>query len=147
MKSNPYEHCPPAKLWKQFAAMLYDSLLVIAILFVATAIALMFNHGEAIEANRFYNFYLVLLVFIFYAWFWHRSGQTLGMRVWKIRIISEFGGNPDWTISFLRLVFALISIACLGLGYWWRLFKPYTWHDHLSQTSVIDVSSLAPESQ
>ena len=147
MKSNSYEHCPPAKLWKQFAAMLYDSLLIIAILFVATAIALMFNHGEAIEASPFYKLYLVLLVFIFYAWFWHRSGQTLGMRVWKIRIVSEFGGNPDWAISFLRLGFALISIACLGSGYWWRLFRPYTWHDRLSQTLVIDVSSLPPELQ
>jgi len=147
MKSNSYEHCPPAKLWKQFAAMLYDSLLIIAILFVATAVALIFNHGEAIEASAFYNIYLALLIFIFYAWFWHRSGQTLGMRVWKIRIISEFGGNPDWAISFLRLGFALLSIACLGLGYWWRLFKPYTWHDRLSQTLVIDVSSLPPELQ
>ncbi len=123
--------------------MLYDSLLLLAILFLAAAIAIAFNRGEAIEANPLFNLYLLLTVFTFYAWFWHKSGQTLGMRAWKIRIVSEFGGNPSWQISYLRLIFALLSIACFGLGYLWRLFKPYTWHDRLSQTRVIDVSSLA----
>lgn len=143
MNSSLYEQCPSANLWRQFAAMFYDSLLIIAILFVATAITLIFNEGEAIEASHFYNLFLLLLIFIFYSWFWTRSGQTLGMRVWKIRIISDFGGNPGWASCFLRLIFALISILCLGLGYWWRLFKPYTWHDHVSQTRIINVSDLA----
>ena len=147
MSLNPYRDCPPASLIKQFAAMLYDSLLIFAILFVAAAIALLFNRGEAIEASPMFNFYLVFIVFCFYAWFWHKSGQTLGMRVWKIRIVSEFGGNPSWGISFLRLGFALLSLACLGLGYIWRLFRPYTWHDKLSQTSIIDVSSLDTNQQ
>ena len=125
--------------------MFYDSLLITAILFVATAIALIFNDGEAIDANHYYNLFLLLLIFTFYSWFWNRSGQTLGMRVWKIRIVSEFGGNPEWATCFLRLIFALISIVCFGLGYWWRLFKPYTWHDKLSQTKVIDIARLCTE--
>jgi uncharacterized RDD family membrane protein YckC len=69
------------------------------------------------------------------------------MRVWKIRIISELGGNPSWAICFLRLTFALLSIACFGIGYWWRLFKPYTWHDKLSQTRIISLSELPKEQQ
>ncbi len=123
--------------------MFYDSLLIIAILFATTAIALVFNDGQAIEASHFYNLFLLLIIYIFYGWFWSRAGQTLGMRVWKIRIVSELGGNPSWSSCFLRLTFALVSIICLGLGYWWRLFKPYTWHDHLSQTRIVDVSTLA----
>lgn len=121
--------------------MLYDSFLILALLFLATAIALVFNRGEAIESSPLFNLYLLLTVFSFYAWFWHKSGQTLGMRAWKIRIVSEFGGNPSWGICYLRLMFALLSLSCLGLGYLWRLFRPYTWHDKLSQTLVIDVSS------
>jgi len=101
------------------------------------------NRGEAIEANNpLFSLYLLLVLFSFYAWFWHKSGQTLGMRAWKIRIVSEFGGNPSWGVAYLRLCFALLSLACLGLGYWWRLFRPYTWHDKLSQTRIIDVSAL-----
>ncbi len=142
MTNNFFHDCPPASLFKQFAAMLYDSLLIFAVLFLATAIALIFNRGEAIESSPLFSLYLLSILFSFYAWFWHRSGQTLGMRAWKIRIVSELGGNPGWGSSYLRLVFALVSILCLGVGYFWRLFKPYTWHDKLSQTSIIDVSSL-----
>ena len=142
MTTDFYHDCPPASLLKQFAAMLYDSLLIFAVLFFATAVALIFNRGEAIEPSPWFSLYLLFILFSFYAWFWHRSGQTLGMRAWKIRIVSEFGGNPGWGSSYLRLVFALVSILCLGLGYFWRLFRPYTWHDKLSQTVIVDVSGL-----
>ncbi|MFT5221216.1 MAG: putative RDD family membrane protein YckC [Gammaproteobacteria bacterium] len=143
MPNKTFQDCPSASLIKQLAAMVYDSLLILAILFAITAIAVLINGGEAVSSSPLYSLSLFLSVFVFYAWFWQKSGQTLGMKVWKIRIISEFGGNPSWSISFLRLCFSLLSIACLGLGYFWRLFKPYTWHDKLSQTIVIDVSSLS----
>ena len=142
MTTSYYSDCPPASLIKQFAAMLYDSLLIFAVLFFATAIALFFNQGEAIESSPLFNLYLLLVLFTYYAWFWSKSGQTLGMRVWKIRIVSASGGNPGLGSCYLRLVFASLSLLCFGLGYIWRLFKPYTWHDRLSHTSIIDISSL-----
>ena len=121
--------------------MLYDSMLIFAVLFFASAVALIFNHGEAIESNPFFSLYLLFVLFTYYAFFWHRSGQTLGMRAWKIRIVTEQGGNPGWGRAYLRLLFALLSLSCLGLGYLWRLFKPYTWHDRLSRTRIVNLSS------
>ena len=147
MSSTPYSDCPPASLIKQLTAMLYDSMLVFGVLFFASAIALIFNQGEAIESNPWFSVYLLLTLFTFYAWFWRKSGQTLGMRVWKIRIVTESGGNPGWGVCYLRLIFALLSLLCFGLGYWWRLFKPYTWHDRISRTSIIDVSTPSPGKQ
>lgn len=147
MSSTPYSNCPPANLIKQLAAMLYDGFLVFGVLFFASALALLFNQGEAIESNPLFSLYLLLTLFTFYAWFWRKSGQTLGMRVWKIRIVSESGGNPDWSACYLRLISASLSLLCLGFGYWWRLFKPYTWHDKLSKTSIIDVSTVSPDKQ
>ena len=147
MSSTSDSNCPPASLMKQLAAMLYDSFLIFGILFFASALALLFNQGEAIESNPWFRLYLLLMLFTFYAWFWNKSGQTLGMRVWKIRIVSESGGNPAWATCYLRLISALLSLLCLGLGYWWRIFKPYTWHDRLSKTSIIDVSTVRPAKQ
>ncbi len=132
---------PPASLFRQLAAMVYDSMLIFAVLFFASAIAIAFNHGEAIVSNIYFKFYLLLTLFTYYAYFWHRSGQTLGMRAWKIRIETEQGGNPGWGCSYLRLVFAVLSLSCLGLGYLWRLFKPYTWHDRLSHTRIVLIGS------
>jgi len=141
MSDPVLSECPPASLVKQLAAMVYDSLLIFAVLFSASAAALLFNNGEAIEANLWFELYLLFTLFTYYAWFWQKSGQTLGMRVWKIRLVSDSGGNPGWAVCYLRLVCALLSLLCLGLGYWWRLFTPYPWHDHLSHTRVINLST------
>jgi len=135
-----------APLLRQLFAMFYDSLLIIAMLFIATAILLSFNSGEAITADKspFYPVFLLLLVFIFYGWFWRNGGQTLGMKVWKIKIIHESGYLPNWQHSFVRLFFALLSMAVVGLGYWWTLFFGYTWHDKLSHTLIIDIREPKP---
>jgi uncharacterized RDD family membrane protein YckC len=125
---------PSASLLRQLAAMLYDSLLIFSVLFFASAVAIVFNRGEAIESNVFFTLYLLFTWFTYYAFSWRRSGQTLGMRAWKIRT------------GYLRLLFALLSLGCLGLGYLWRLFKPYTWHDHLSHTRIVYLSSAQQES-
>lgn len=169
MNQKQLLQCPPASLLKQLVAMLYDSFLIAALLFIATAILLPFNKGQAIGGPLF-SFYLLLVIFIFYSWFWNKSGQTLGMKVWKIRIISDYGFNPTWSVSILRLIFATlppaifvslnyyfafsennktsaaITCAVFLIGYLWRLFKPYTWHDRLSQTRIVDVSSISEKS-
>ena len=162
--------CPPAGLFKQLIAMLYDSLLIAALLFIATAILLPFNHGEAIS-GPLYNIYILSILFVFYSGFWKKDGQTLGMKAWKIRIIDEYGNNPPWSIGFLRLIIASIApLAFMGInaylnliqdtkteaivvvafflmGYLVRLFRPYTIHDRLSQTKIIDVSQLIKKQQ
>jgi len=165
MNHKNLQQCPSAGLFKQLIAMLYDSFLIVALLFIATTILLPFNKGEAITGPIF-TLYLLLIIFIFYSWFWNKAGQTLGMKVWKIRIINDYGFNPSWSICFLRLfiailppsvfialntyfgftqdmkTIAIISVAIFLLGYIWRLFTPYTWHDRLSQTRIIDVSGI-----
>ena len=129
---------PSAGLLRQLAAMIYDSLLIFAVLLFAILVPVMINGGEAIEWNVWLlRFYLLLTVFFYYAWFWQKSGQTLGMRAWRIRVINEHGANPTFGVSFVRFAFALLSWACFGLGYLWRLFKPFTWHDRLSGTRVV----------
>ena len=120
--------------------MLYDSFLIIAILIFFMAFLVLLNRGEAVN-GPIYTLYLLMVIFFFYSWFWSRSGQTLGMKVWKIRLINDYGYNPSWPTCLLRLIFSLLSFACFGLGYLWRLYKPYTWHDRLSQTRVIDVKT------
>lgn len=136
--SDPiYSDAPPAGLLRQLAAMIYDGLLIFAVLFFASAIALIFNHGEAIQSNPWFSLYLLFVLFTYYAWFWQKSGQTLGMRAWRIRIVTESGANPGWGVCYLRLACALLSWLCFGLGYLWRLFQPYTWHDRLSHTRIV----------
>ena len=135
------DNYPSASLFKRLAALLYDGLLIFAILFIATGMAMLINQGTIVSPSLVYLIFAGV-IFTFYGWFWSKSGQTLGMRAWKIKIVSELGGYPGWSIVFMRLIFAMLSFACFGMGYWWRIFKPYTWHDKLSHTKVIDISTV-----
>jgi len=71
---------PPAGLLRRLGAFLYDILLLAAIWIIAGFIALPFHGGEATIGNPWYQTYLFLISFSFFAWFWTRGGQTLGMR-------------------------------------------------------------------
>jgi len=121
------------------AAILYDSLLLLAVLFFATALLLPLNRGEAFTPDQlYYPLYLLLVSFVFYGWFWTHGGQTLGLRAWKIAILSEDGQPVSWRQAGLRFVCALLSWGCLGLGFFWILIDKdrKAWHDRLSKTAV-----------
>jgi uncharacterized RDD family membrane protein YckC len=130
------------------AAIVYDSLLLAALLFAATALILPFNSGHAFRPDQyFYPVYLIGVSFLFFGWFWTHGGQTLGMRAWKIKILTKDGKPIDWRQASLRFFSALLSWLIFGLGFWWILFDKQKrgWHDRLSETAVyFDSSSIPP---
>jgi hypothetical protein len=68
----------PVALWRRLAAMLYDTLAVIGICFVVGGIAVGLNHGVAVPANHpGFSALLLLLNYLYFAFCWRRSGQTL----------------------------------------------------------------------
>lgn len=72
-------------MFRRSAAFLYDCLLLIALFFIITAIAIGFNQGEAIQ-NAAWLLFLYAIGFFFFDWFWRHGGQTLGMRAWRIKV-------------------------------------------------------------
>lgn len=128
-----------AGLFRRLAAMLYDALLLMAILFAATAAALPFNDGEAFASNNLYfHAYLIFICFVFYAWFWINSGQTLGLKAWKLRILTEDRQPMTWQQALTRFIGAIVSWSAFGLGFIWILIDrdKRAWHDRLSRTAV-----------
>ena len=139
---------PPeyAGLTRRLMAILYDLFLLIALLFIATGVAMAFNHGNAIEPGLpIYPFYVSSLLVIsygFYGWFWTHGGQTLGMKTWKIKLQQTNGHAVTWPLAFIRLITAVISWSAAGLGFFWSLFDPQrrTWHDIASNCVLVDLS-------
>jgi uncharacterized RDD family membrane protein YckC len=137
----------PAGLLRRLGALLYDSLLLAAVLMIATALFLPLTGGEAItSAGRpllvwVYRGVLAGLVVLFYGTFWTRRGQTLGMTSWRLRIEREDGGMLTWADVLRRLAAALLSLAPAGLGWFWILVDPgkRAWHDRLSRTRMVVV--------
>ncbi|MDI1230256.1 MAG: RDD family protein [Methylobacter sp.] len=124
---------------RRLAAMFYDLLLLIAVLFVATALLLPLNSGQAFTAQQFlFPLYLLLVSFFFYAWFWTHGGQTLGLRAWKIKVLTLDRKPLTWKQALLRFSIAILSWGFLGLGVLWILIdkNQRSWHDHLSKTAL-----------
>ena len=128
-----------AGLFRRLAAILYDSLLIIAIWLITTLLLVsLINDGNALRGPLF-QFGLYFEACLFYSYFWRLRGQTLGMQVWRIKLINPERQTLSWQECFARLFFALVSISMLGLGFIWMLFDPakLTWHDRASGTRVI----------
>ena len=128
-----------AGLFRRLAAILYDSLLIIAMWLITTLLLVAFiNDGTALQGPLF-QFGLYLEACLFYSYFWRLRGQTLGMQVWKIKLVSPSLQTLSWQECFARLFFALVSVSMLGLGFIWMLFDPdrLTWHDRASGTRVV----------
>ena len=135
----------PAGLLRRLGALLYDSLLLLALFMVATALMLPLSGGEAITPAGHpllefaYRAVLLALLVGFYGFFWTRRGQTLGMASWRLRVEREDGALLTWPDTLRRLAAAAVSIAPAGLGFLWMLVDPRrrTWHDRWTHTRVV----------
>jgi uncharacterized RDD family membrane protein YckC len=125
--------------FRRLAALVYDSLLLLAILFLATAIVLPLNAGKAFTSDQiFFPLYLLGVSFVFYGWFWTHGGQTLGLRAWNIRLKSLDQQAISWLQAAQRFFGGLLAWLCLGLGFMWIIIDKhsYTWYDYWSGTTV-----------
>lgn len=133
---------PRCGLLRRLAAVLYDSLLLGAVLLVATTPSLLFIDPKAPPTTHpLLTIWLFLVAFFFYAWFWVHGGQTLGMRAWRVRIQTRDGKPISWWQAMLRFIVALPSWGLLGLGFLWCLVdrEKMTWHDRYSETVLVVV--------
>jgi uncharacterized RDD family membrane protein YckC len=127
--------------------MLYDCLLVLALMFVVTALFLPFTGGEAITPGEsggvelVYQAALLVTLVLFFCLFWTRRGQTVGMVAWRLRVERSDGTLLTWRDALLRLAGACVSLAALGLGYFWIWIDRdrLAWHDRWSGTRVVVV--------
>jgi uncharacterized RDD family membrane protein YckC len=134
-----------AGVLRRFGAMLYDLLLVIALLVIVTALFLPFTGGEAITPDRsvaverIYQAVLLFVVVLFFCVFWTWRGQTVGMLAWRLRVERSDGTQLTWRDALLRLGGACVSLAALGLGYFWIWIDRdrLAWHDRWSGTRVV----------
>lgn len=136
--TNP--HLPITGLLRRLGAIFYDSLLLVATWFILTLLVLPLTGGEAIPAGNIpYRLYLLMGALLFFGGFWTHGGQTLGMRVWRLKVQQPNGQTITWPQALLRFGFALLSWIPLGAGFWWILIdkEGKSWHDRLSGTELI----------
>ena len=139
-EQDPHKEKQPG-LVIRLLAMIYDGLLLFAVLMMATLPYILIIGGppQSFVARLGLQLYLLTIIVSFFIWFWTHGGQTLGMRSWRLKLVAGNGGAINWSMALKRLVAALLSLLAAGLGYFWILIDPQkrAWHDILSNTQLI----------
>jgi uncharacterized RDD family membrane protein YckC len=132
---------------RRFAALLYDSVLLAALLVALTSGAVFLNHRTAVEPSSagawtyVYRAALLATIAGYYLVNWTRSGQTLGMRAWHLRAVTDTGKPLGFKAAALRFVLGVLAWAPAALGVLWLYADPehLALHDRLSKTRVVQL--------
>jgi uncharacterized RDD family membrane protein YckC len=150
---------PNASMIHRLAAMVYDFFLIIALWLLTGSLLLAVfgtsapTDGQLPEEPALASIWVQLIcyleMFCFYFYFWRFRGQTLGMQVWKIRVMNKEGGTISVWQACARFIAATISIPLFGVGLWWSLFSAdrSTLYDLLSRTRTVYLGSKPYESE
>ena len=120
--------------------MIYESLLLIAVLFIAGFVFhLVFRDTGSIFFRPAFQLYLLLVAGTYFSWFWTHGGQTLPMQTWKFRVIGADGNQLSLKQAIARYLFAVIGISFFGCGILWALFdrNRQFLHDRLAGTRIV----------
>lgn len=149
---------PRAGFFRRLGAWIYDALLVVAIymfvsLLCSTTFVILFTNGiigggadvapseymaQSITFKVVMNSLSFLAIVYFFLFFWSRSGQTLGMKAWRLRIQHVNGQLMSKKTGCKRLL-----VSFLGLGNFWIFFNwknKLSLQDTLTETEVVVLS-------
>jgi uncharacterized RDD family membrane protein YckC len=126
---------------RRLAAMIYDTLLVAALLFLATIPFIAARGGEPVEIgdNALYQILLATVIYVFFVGYWTRYGRTLGMQSWGLQLQTMDDQLPTLATASVRFFAAILSWIPAGLGFLWQLWDKdsLTWHDRISGTRIV----------
>lgn len=126
----------------RIAALIYESLLVVAVVFVASFIIIpVVGEMQATWQKQLFRVYILGVLFAYFSAFWLRSGQTLAMKTWRIRLVNQDGGRLSFKQALLRFFLALLGLLLLGAGFWWALVDRdgQFLHDRILGTRLVRV--------
>jgi uncharacterized RDD family membrane protein YckC len=123
---------PSPQFWRRVSCCLYEQLVllgVIALTFLVPNLAL----GVLFEVSlpSWLSFlYLYTVLGIYFIWYWTKSGQTLAMQTWRIRMIDQQGSTLTRPQALLRYLYgSLWIIPCVLLQ----------WAFHLEEWQILEM--------
>ncbi|MGP1716472.1 MAG: RDD family protein [Methylophilus sp.] len=127
-------------LIKRYLAVVYESLLMLALALTLTAIYYML-FGDA--SHGWSRSGLQLLVWGsmggYFVRCWTVTGQTLASQTWKLKVVDQQGQLLGWQQATLRYVVASVLFMPAGLTLWWAIVDrdQQFLHDRLLGTRIV----------
>lgn len=120
---SPATSFPPTPpLRRRLASFLYEGMLVFGIAF-GTAFVYGIGTGQqhAMQGREGLIAALVLVIGVYFLWCWTRTGQTLAMQTWRLRVVGPDGRPPSlpralarYLLSWLWFLPGLLTIHFMG---------------------------------
>ena len=136
---------PPelAGIGRRLASLLYEGLLLLAVLFLGSALfTAVAGTADSLATRSALQAVLVALAAAYFLSCWTRGGQTLPMQAWQLRIVDVSTGQPPVLKQALtRYLAAIPGILLGGASFVWALFDRdrQFLHDRLAGTHIIRV--------
>lgn len=125
--AEQYQHCERASFFRRLGAYIYDLFALLAVLMLAAVAALIVviissamgfidltvytDEADYLSNSPIFLTYLCAVIITFYAYFWTKAGQTIGMKAWHLRVQNSDGSNISFTQALIRL-----ATSAFGLG-------------------------------
>jgi uncharacterized RDD family membrane protein YckC len=115
----------------------------VPVLFIAGYLFLAFTHDARTPVMRLlFQLWLVAVLAAYFSYCWTRSGQTLAMKTWGVRVARQDGMPLSMTHALARFLLALWSVGLFGLGVMWMFVdrERQFLHDRLAGTRIFEAS-------
>ncbi len=123
---------PSPQFWRRVSCCLYEQLVllgVIALTFLVPNLGLGILFGVSLPSWLTF-LYLYAVLALYFVWYWTKSGQTLAMQTWRIRLIGSDGHTLSRRQALWRYVFgSLWILPCILLQ----------WILHLEKWQIIEM--------
>ena len=149
---------PRAGFWRRFASLVYDTLAIIAFAMLTVVLYLFAIQGlialEVISLNGAEDVsaliqnsmllsgmrtaLLIIVGLVFFGYFWTKSGQTIGMRAWRLKVQTCDGKLISWPQAVIRSISALLGLGNLIVLVDFKNKKAL--QDYLSKTEVVTLT-------
>jgi uncharacterized RDD family membrane protein YckC len=130
----------PAGFLRRFLALLTDILLVGIVVDVVEFAYRLGSGKEALSMGYERGFGGSFLLFTAYCVILlGENGQTLGKRLFDIRVVRSDGSPITYGRAFFRTILYVVSWVPFSLGFLWALWdrRKQAWHDKIVDTVVI----------
>ena len=132
---------PLASLRTRLMSLVYECILVFAVMFVASYLFLsLARDAQAGLPRTMFQIYLLSVCGAYFIFCWTRSGQTLPMKTWHLQVVSQRGHALSAGRASLRYLLAVPGMLS-GVSLLWAAFDKdrQFLHDRLARTRIVRV--------
>lgn len=130
-----------APLRLRLMSLVYEGMLLFAVLFVSSYLFLsVARDAQSGWPRTLFQIYLLSVCGVYFVFCWTRTGQTLPMKTWRMRVVTADGGGLSVGQAFRRYIFAIPGMLT-GISLLWAPFDRdrQFLHDRLAGTRIVRV--------